>query len=89
MGRMGKNKIIFRLREARKLKGMSLREAANGLDMSHEALRKYEHGDIGIDSEKLGKFAKFYGVTQEFLVPHKNRPKVEFGEIYVSKIRNI
>lgn len=77
--------MAFRLKQARKMKGLSLRKAAEGLSasgfkLSHEGLNKYEKGLIEIDSTILVKFAKFYGVTNDYLVQKENK-KVEFGKI--------
>lgn len=77
---------VFRLRNARKLKGMSLREAAKGLGMSYEGLRKYENGKIKIDSTRLIKFANFYGVKVDYLIP-RTRPEIKFGKIHYCKLR--
>ncbi len=81
----------IRLKQARKMKGLSLREAAkglteNGLKLSHQGLNKYEKGLIGCDSWTLISFAKYYGVTTDYLVG-ANKPVVEFGEIKCHKIR--
>ena len=71
----------FRLKQARKMKGLSLREAAFGLtaagfNLSHQGLKKYEDGEIKIDSKKLIAFANFYGVTTDYLVPKEKKEVV-------------
>ena len=76
---------IFRLKQARVIKGLSLREAAKGLGISHESVSKFEKGKLKMDSERLIQFANFYGVTVDYLVP-KERPKVELGEIVFFKV---
>jgi transcriptional regulator with XRE-family HTH domain len=78
--------IVYRLKNARKMKGLSLRAAAKELGMSHEGLRKFESGKLKIDGELLIKFAKFYDVKIDYLVPSTHRPKIEFGEIHYHKI---
>ena len=85
--------MVFRLKEARKMKGQSLREAAKGLTesgfkLSHQGLNKYERGEVEIDSTKLIRFANYYGVTADYLVPNKNRPKVELTNIKFHKVRH-
>ena len=78
--------IVYRLRNARKMKGLSLRKAAKELDMSHEALRKFELGKLKIDSNRLVQFAKFYDVKIDYPIPNNNRPKIEFREIHICKL---
>ncbi len=77
--------MIYRLKEARVMNGKSIRDAAKELNMSHEGLRKYEKGLIKMDSERLIKFANFYKVPIDYLIP-KERPKIEIGEIHICKI---
>lgn len=72
---------IYRLREARKLRGMTVDEAAKGLGFSKQYLSKIEINGCQMDSEKLLKFAKFYNVTVDYLIPNKDKPKIELGEI--------
>lgn len=85
------DQIIYRLEQARKMKGLSLRQAAEqitatGFKLSHEALRKYETGKIKMDSNKLIAFANFYDVTIDYLVPKPARPIV-FTKMQFHKIR--
>lgn len=82
---VSREKIIYRLKEARKLKGLSLREAGAGLGISHESVHRFEKGSLKVDNERLIQFANFYGVTLDYLIP-KERPKVEFGEITFFKV---
>lgn len=79
--------MIYRFKQARKMKCESLRKAANGLGLSHAGLDKYEKGKIAVDSKTLIKFAKYYGVALDYLVPDINRPKVEFKNIEFHKIK--
>ncbi len=81
--------MIYRLKEARKLRGLSLRKAAEGLNKSHEWLNKFEKGNIKMYSGQLIIFANFYGVTVDFLAPNPNRPKIELTNIHWHKNRNI
>jgi transcriptional regulator with XRE-family HTH domain len=77
----------YRLKQARKMKGLTLREAAKqlfdscGWTLSHEGLRKYENGEVKMDSEKLIKFANFYKVSVDYLIESPHRPKVTLGKI--------
>ena len=76
-----KKRIIYRLKEARKLNGLTLREAASALEISFQYLDKIEKKGCYMDSEKLIKYANFYNVKIDYLIPNNNRPKVEFGKI--------
>ena len=78
--------MILRLKQARKMKGESLRQSAKGLGMSHEGLNKYEQGKIKVDSKMLIRFAKYYGVSFDYLIDNKNRPKVELKNVKFHKI---
>lgn len=71
----------YRLREARKMKGLSLREAAKGLGISAQYLCRLENEGANFDSQQLINYARFYGVTVDYLVPNPHRPKIELGEI--------
>jgi DNA-binding XRE family transcriptional regulator len=75
--------IIFRLKQARTMSGMTLREAAKGLGMTFQYLDKIEKTGCKMNSEKLIKFANFYNVTVDYLIPNKNRPPVELTNIKV------
>ena len=80
--------MIYKLKQARKMKGESLREAAKGLKLSHEGLRKYENGLIKMGSKELIKFAKYYGVTVDYLVPSDNKPKIELTNVQFHKLKH-
>lgn len=72
--------MIYRLKQARKLSGLTLIEAAKGLGFSYQYLHKIEEKGVKADSEMLIKFAKFYNVTIDYLNPI-NKPKVELTDI--------
>lgn len=76
------------LKRLRKIAGLSLRDAAKGLteqslhlSLSHEALRRYENGEIGMNSERLIQFANFYKTSVDNILRKENGIKIEFGEI--------
>lgn len=80
--------LKLRLKEARLLKGLSLREAAKGLEISYRDLQVAEMGKktkIEFGSETLIKFARFYGVTIDYLMPNPDRPKIELTNIKFCK----
>lgn len=81
--------IIYRLKEARTMKGQSLRQAAKGLQMSHTNLDKWEKGLIGMDSTNLIMFANYYGVTVDYLVTNPHRPTVVLTDVrFFKNLRN-
>lgn len=73
--------MIYRIKQARKMAGLTLREAAKGLGITFQYLDKIEKNGCKMDSTKLIKFANFYGVTVDYLIPDPNRPKVELTDI--------
>lgn len=79
----------LRLKQARILKGETLRDSAKNLGMSFQMLHKYEKGLVKIDSEKLNAFANYYGVSIDYLIPNLERPKVELKNIQFHKVKNI
>ena len=82
---MTKEKLIYRLKQARKMKGESLRESSKGLGMSHNGLNKYERGEIKIDSEMLCKFAKYYNVSIDYLFPRQDRVEIKLENVEMHK----
>lgn len=83
----------YRLKEARKLRGLTIREAAKklseeqGINITYQALHKWEKGEVSLDSTKLIKLANLYKVTVDYLMPSPHRPKIEFGKIHFHKIK--
>lgn len=74
-------KIKYRLKEARLMKGVSLQTAADAFGFSRQYLNKIELNGCNLDSEQLIKFANFYGVKIDYLIPNPHRPKVELANI--------
>lgn len=73
MNEIGKN-----LKRVRLLKNLSLRDAGALLNMSAQAVAKYEKGQINPNSQRLIEFAKAYNVkTIEFLKSY-DVPKMNF-----------
>ena len=71
----------YRLLEARKMAGLTLREAAKGLEMTFQYLGKIEKEGCAMDSTKLIKFANFYKVSVDYLMPNPHRPKIELTDV--------
>jgi len=60
------NNLGIRLKQARKVSGLSLRALAGLLGLSHAAIKKYEDGDVYPSSEMLIKLAKALKVRVDF-----------------------
>ena len=57
-----------RIKRARLAHGWSLRKLAEKVGLSHNAIKKYEHGDTTPESNKLIKLAKALGVRVEYFL---------------------
>lgn len=78
----------LRLKQARALKGESLRKAAESLGMSFQDLSRLENGQTiktKIGSAELSKFAKYYGVSIDFLIDSDKHPKIDLEIIHISR----
>ncbi len=86
--------IIYRLKEARKMSGLTLRVAAKklseeqGINISFQRLSTIENNGCKMDSTKLIKFANFYKVPVDYLIPDPDRPKIELTDIKFFKLKN-
>ena len=83
-----KQRFGGRLRRARLMRGLSLREVAvklgeAGHKLSHAALQKYEKGEMGPDSQVLLALARVFGLDTGFFFRHK---AVELGTIEFRKL---
>ena len=56
-----------RLKEARKLAGLSQQQAADLLDMHRPTVSEIEAGNRRVPAEELSRFAKMYDVSVAFL----------------------
>jgi transcriptional regulator with XRE-family HTH domain len=73
--------IHLRIKNARKLKGESIRESAKGLDFkNHQDLARIEKGEKKIDAELLSKLSNYFNVTLDFLMTEKK--KIELTDIH-------
>ena len=84
---------IYRLKQARQMAGLTLREAVKqmyeqqGVDISFQYLDKIEKEGCAMDSTKLIKFANFYKVSVDYLMP-TGRPEIVLTDIKFCKIKN-
>ncbi len=78
--------MVYRLREARKMAGLSLRKAAKGLGMTHQYLGRIELKGCPMDSTRLIFFANFYKVSVDYLIPNENRPIIELTNVKFFKL---
>ncbi len=62
------------LKELRKKKGLSQKQAANALGISMRAYQNYEYGQREPNIEMINKLANFYGVTTDYLL---DRPEAK------------
>src|SRR6185436_11871314 len=61
-------KVARRLRAARIKAGMTVREVAASLDISHTLIVKYENGTIAPSFDRLDALAGIYGLTAAALL---------------------
>lgn len=57
-----------KLREARKIKGLTLKEVAEDVGISEDLIGKYERGERNLKIETSIKLADYYSVPIEYLV---------------------
>lgn len=85
--------LATRLREARKLAGLSQGKVAEMLDMHRPTVTEIEKGNRKVSAEELGKFAEIYDVSVTWLVgesPEKlaaNDPRLELAARELSKLK--
>ncbi len=77
-----KNIIAYRIKNARKLKGLSLQKVADELQVSKQMVSKYEGGLSIPDSTKLIKLSKLFGLKVDYFF---NAFKVELNEVSFRK----
>jgi transcriptional regulator with XRE-family HTH domain len=61
-------KVARRLRAARIKAGMTVREVAASLDISHTLIVKYENGTVAPSFNRLDALARIYGLTPAALL---------------------
>lgn len=62
-GKMGKEEIASKLRQARIKSNMTQREVADILGMTYQAISNYERGKTKVESDILVKLCKIYNIS--------------------------
>ena len=78
--------LANRLAELRKQKGLSQEELADKLQVSRQAISKWERGEASPDTDNLIELAKIYGVSLDELVGLSSDKKQEENEPQNDKI---
>ena len=76
------NLVAYRIKNARKLKGLSLQEVANELHVSKQMISKYESGVSIPNSARLIKLSKLFGLKVDYFF---SSFKVELNEVNFRK----
>lgn len=71
---------MIRITELRKLKGVSMAEAARDLDMPYTTYVNYEKGSREPNSEALIALAKYFGCTIDYLIGREDTPTSPVAE---------
>ncbi len=83
-------KSVFadRLKSARLMNGFSLQDLSDALDieLSRQALYRYEKGEVMPDSEKINVLSKALHVNPDFFY---RQTKVELGKVEYRKLKNM
>lgn len=85
--------IAARLREARKLAGLSQGQAAKLLDMHRPTVSEIEAGNRRVSADELAQFAKVYDVTTSWLLAEAtdqllpDDPRLQLAARELSKLK--
>ncbi len=88
-----RNVIAARLREARKMAGVSQGQVAKLLDMHRPTISEIEAGNRRVSAEELSKFADVYDVTVSWLLAETaeqletNDPRLQLAARELSKLK--
>ena len=74
--------VAYRIKNARKLKGLSQQDIADELQISKQMVSKYEKGTSIPSSSKLLKLSRLFGLKIDYFF---NSFKVEIGEVNFRK----
>ena len=77
-----KNIVAYRIKNARKLKGLSQQDIADELQISKQMVSKYEKGTSMPSSSKLLKLSRLFGLKIDYFF---NSFKVDIGEVNFRK----
>lgn len=75
-----------RIGELRKKRGLTQRQLADKLQVSHGRISLYETGDRSPDPEMLKKLADFFGCSVDYLLGRTNDPNINIDETDIKKI---
>lgn len=76
------NLVAYRIKNARKLHGLSMQEVADELDVSKQMISKYENGFSIPSSSKLIKLSKLFNLKIDYFF---SALKIELGEVNFRK----
>ena len=76
------NIVAYRIKNARKLKGLSQQDVADELQISKQMVSKYEKGISMPSSSKLLKLSRLFGLKIDYFF---NSFKVDIGEVNFRK----
>ncbi len=76
------NVIAYRIKNARKLKGLTLQQVADELDVSKQMISKYENGKSTPNSTNLIKLSHLFNLKIDYFF---NALKIEIGEVNFRK----
>jgi transcriptional regulator with XRE-family HTH domain len=74
-------RIGDRIRDARMARGLSQKQLARALGITHQSVNKYELANVELSIARLLALAEVLGVSPAFLIgePHPARPKAPQG----------
>ena len=80
------NVLGKRIGEMRKKRGLTQRQLADKLKVSHGRISLYETGDRSPDPEMLKKLADFFGCSVDYLLGRTDDPNLSEDETDIKKI---
>ena len=85
---MGLGVIIMRLREIRKLSGLTMKELGIRIGVSESAISQYETGKRQPDYETLLKIADYFGVSVDYLLGKDEKAEDSELQEYLEQLKN-
>ena len=80
--------IIMRLREIRKLSGLTMKELGIRIGVSESAISQYETGKRQPDYETLLKIADYFGVSVDYLLGKDEKSEDSELQEYLEQLKN-